>query len=196
MAFENIGDRVRDALREAQVSQKDFAAHAGTSNGFVSEVCRGVKRPSLEILSEFVTRYGVSGSWLLAGIGPMHLRDLEDQPASTPVQRAAAGVQKAAADVVAAAVLLDTPLDPPMASDVEVRWDKLVDGATSSLREEGRKLLHQASASAPVGRARSHSIYALVDRLVAECPEDVERAEVIIDALVRRCAGGSAARSA
>lgn len=74
----SIGARVRTALETAGMTQTEFAALAGTSNGYVSEICRNVKKPSVEVLAALVVHLQFSGTWLLAGIGPPTITD--EQP--------------------------------------------------------------------------------------------------------------------
>jgi hypothetical protein len=70
----------RHALARTRMKQTVFAERAGTSNGSVLEICRGVKKPSLSVLAALV-EIGTSGSWLLTGRGAM--TDAPESPPST-----------------------------------------------------------------------------------------------------------------
>ncbi len=67
MSRSEIGERVRLALKRAGMTQVQFAKIAGTSNGYVSEICRGLKNPSVAVLQALVAETGVDAAWLLLG---------------------------------------------------------------------------------------------------------------------------------
>jgi len=69
MDSEQIGARIKKALEQEGVTMNRFAKMAGQTSGYVGYVCKGLKRPSLEIIDTLVTRFGYSAKWLLSGVG-------------------------------------------------------------------------------------------------------------------------------
>lgn len=77
-----IGKRMQGVLNEAACTQKNFATVEGYSQGYISDVCRGKKGPSLRLIDSFLNRFGVSASWLLAGRGEARV-DTGSAPSTT-----------------------------------------------------------------------------------------------------------------
>ena len=65
----NIGLRIRTVRKGAALKQKEFARALGISQGFISEVEKGIKVPSDPLVLAIVHRYGVDERWLRTGEG-------------------------------------------------------------------------------------------------------------------------------
>lgn len=64
-----IGERVRAALVAAHVSQNEVSRRTGVSQSFISAVCRGESKPSIELVAGLREHYGVSLEWIVLGRG-------------------------------------------------------------------------------------------------------------------------------
>jgi transcriptional regulator with XRE-family HTH domain len=56
----NIGEFIRDLRRNAQISLRQLADQAGVSNPYLSQVERGLRKPSAEVLQQLATALRVS----------------------------------------------------------------------------------------------------------------------------------------
>ncbi|MGE5550998.1 MAG: helix-turn-helix domain-containing protein [Bacteroidota bacterium] len=61
----DIGRRVRKIRGE--MSQKEFAEALGTAPTYISDIERGRTKPSLELLTSIIGKYGVSIDWIITG---------------------------------------------------------------------------------------------------------------------------------
>lgn len=64
-----LGDYIREQRTAAQISIRGLAAKAGVSNPYLSQVERGLRRPSAEILVQIATGLSISVESLLAKAG-------------------------------------------------------------------------------------------------------------------------------
>lgn len=73
-----IGDFIREQRTQAQVSLRQLSKLAGVSNPYLSQVERGLRKPSADILQQIAKGLRISAEqlYIRAGI-------LEDRPAST-----------------------------------------------------------------------------------------------------------------
>jgi transcriptional regulator with XRE-family HTH domain len=78
-----LGSFIRDQREAAQMSLRGLAARAGVSNPYLSQVERGLRRPSAEILAQIARGLSISVESLLARAGV-----LDDAQAPTDVERA------------------------------------------------------------------------------------------------------------
>ena len=69
--LEGLPARLAQVLAFAGISQAELTRRIGMSQGFVSDVLRGVKRPGPEFLLALRKSFGVSIDWLLTGEGTM-----------------------------------------------------------------------------------------------------------------------------
>lgn len=71
----DLGEFIRDQRQSAQLSLRGLAAKAGISNPYLSQVERGLRRPSAEILAQIATGLSISVESMLAraGVLPQHL---------------------------------------------------------------------------------------------------------------------------
>jgi transcriptional regulator with XRE-family HTH domain len=56
----NIGEFIRDLRRNAQISLRQLADQAGVSNPYLSQIERGLRKPSAEVLQQLATALRVS----------------------------------------------------------------------------------------------------------------------------------------
>lgn len=70
-----IGRRIQAALSEEGLSQKRFAEMIGTAQSYMSDVCRGRRKPSLAIVDALASRLGYSTRWILHGEGAPKLAE-------------------------------------------------------------------------------------------------------------------------
>ena len=66
-----IAVRLRQVLAHTELNQRQLAQRLGLSDGFVSQVARGLKRPGTEFFFALRRELGVSIDWLLTGEGSM-----------------------------------------------------------------------------------------------------------------------------
>jgi transcriptional regulator with XRE-family HTH domain len=72
-----IGDFIREQRQQAQVSLRQLSKLAGVSNPYLSQVERGLRRPSAEILQQIAKGLRISAEQLYVRAGI-----LEDRPES------------------------------------------------------------------------------------------------------------------
>lgn len=76
MALQDVGEFIRQQRENAQKSIRDLAKTAGVSNPYLSQIERGVRRPSAEILQQIARALEISAETLyvragiLEGAGP------------------------------------------------------------------------------------------------------------------------------
>lgn len=69
-----IGDFIREQREQAQVSLRQLARLAGVSNPYLSQVERGLRRPSAEILQQIATGLKISAEQLYVRAGILETR--------------------------------------------------------------------------------------------------------------------------
>ena len=74
----DIGGYIRDQRTSAQISLRGLAAKAGVSNPYLSQVERGLRRPSAEILAQIAHGLSISVESLLARAGILDTADTPD----------------------------------------------------------------------------------------------------------------------
>jgi transcriptional regulator with XRE-family HTH domain len=116
----SLGDYIREQRESAQVSLRQLARSAGVSNPYLSQIERGLKKPSAEILQQIATGLRISAETLYVragildeelggggvraavladtGIGERHKRVLLDIYESFRAEHAAASVATSAAE--------------------------------------------------------------------------------------------------
>jgi transcriptional regulator with XRE-family HTH domain len=65
----DLGDFIREQRLAAQISLRGLAARAGVSNPYLSQVERGLRRPSAEILTQIAHGLSISVETMLAKAG-------------------------------------------------------------------------------------------------------------------------------
>lgn len=76
----SLGDYIREQREHAQVSLRQLAKSAGVSNPYLSQIERGLKKPSAEILQQIAKGLRISAETLYVRAGI-----LEDRGASSDV---------------------------------------------------------------------------------------------------------------
>lgn len=79
-----ICSRVRQAVETEQESQRALAGRIGVAQGFLSEVIRGLKMPSIHLLIGMGRELGVSLDWILLGRGAVRFRDKPEGARGSP----------------------------------------------------------------------------------------------------------------
>ena len=74
---ENLGDYLREQRLAAQLSLRQLAEQAGVSNPYLSQIERGLRRPSAEVLQQLAKALRVSAEALYVRAGILDLEDGE-----------------------------------------------------------------------------------------------------------------------
>ncbi|MEU8570198.1 helix-turn-helix transcriptional regulator [Streptomyces pathocidini] len=73
----NLGDFLREQRRSAQLSLRQLADAAGVSNPYLSQIERGLRKPSAEILQQLAKALRISAETLYVQAGILDERDRE-----------------------------------------------------------------------------------------------------------------------
>jgi transcriptional regulator with XRE-family HTH domain len=79
----SIGDYIREQREQAKISMRQLAQNAGVSNPYLSQIERGLRRPSADILQQIAKGLRISAEALYVQAGI-----LEDRPADSGVRSA------------------------------------------------------------------------------------------------------------
>ena len=79
----SIGDYIREQREQARISMRQLAQQAGVSNPYLSQIERGLRKPSADILQQLAKGLRISAEALYVQAGI-----LEDRPADTGVRSA------------------------------------------------------------------------------------------------------------
>jgi transcriptional regulator with XRE-family HTH domain len=71
----SLGDYIREQRESAQVSLRQLAKSAGVSNPYLSQIERGLKKPSAEILSQIAKGLRISAETLYVQAGILDERE-------------------------------------------------------------------------------------------------------------------------
>src|SRR3954447_6228995 len=80
----DLGAYLREQRESAQLSLRQLAEMAGVSNPYLSQIERGLKRPSAEILQQIAKGLQVSAESLYVRAGILDERVADGDPAATP----------------------------------------------------------------------------------------------------------------
>ena len=69
MVLRDVGDYIREQRRAAQVSLRALARSAGVSNPYLSQIERGLRKPSAEILQQIAKALRISAEQLYVQAG-------------------------------------------------------------------------------------------------------------------------------
>ncbi len=83
MSVSSIGEYIREQREQAKISLRQLAAAAGVSNPYLSQIERGLRRPSAEILQQIAKGLRISAEALYVQAGI-----LEDRPPDSGVRAA------------------------------------------------------------------------------------------------------------
>jgi transcriptional regulator with XRE-family HTH domain len=78
-----IGDYIRQQREQARISMRQLAEQAGVSNPYLSQIERGLRKPSADILQQIAKGLRISAEALYVQAGI-----LEDRPADSGVRSA------------------------------------------------------------------------------------------------------------
>ncbi len=81
--WRDLGDFIRDQRRATQLSLRKLADRAGVSNPYLSQIERGLRRPSAEILQQIAHALEISAETLYVRAGI-----LEERPPETDITQA------------------------------------------------------------------------------------------------------------
>ena len=79
----SIGDYIREQREQARISMRQLAQQAGVSNPYLSQIERGLRKPSADILQQLAKGLRISAEALYVQAGI-----LEDRPADSGVRSA------------------------------------------------------------------------------------------------------------
>jgi transcriptional regulator with XRE-family HTH domain len=79
----SIGEYIREQREQAKISMRQLAATAGVSNPYLSQIERGLRKPSADILQQIAKGLRISAEALYVQAGI-----LEDRPADSGVRSA------------------------------------------------------------------------------------------------------------
>ena len=71
----DLGDFIRDQRRAAQISLRELAKQAGVSNPYLSQIERGLRKPSAEILQQIAKGLRISAEALYVQAGILEERE-------------------------------------------------------------------------------------------------------------------------
>jgi len=78
-----LGDYIREQRSNAQISLRQLARLAGVSNPYLSQIERGLRKPSAEILQQIAKALRISAEALYVQAGILEERDVDsDVPAA------------------------------------------------------------------------------------------------------------------
>lgn len=69
----NLGQRIKHIRELKGLTQQEFASSLGITQGFLSEIERGIKPPSETLLLLIAYRYAINYDWLRTGEGEIFL---------------------------------------------------------------------------------------------------------------------------
>ena len=82
-AIRDLGAYIRDQRRSAEISLRQLAKLAGVSNPYLSQIERGLRKPSAEILQQIAKALRISAEALYVQAGILEERDVDsDVPAA------------------------------------------------------------------------------------------------------------------
>ena len=73
----SLGEFLRDQRKGAQLSLRQLAEQAGVSNPYLSQIERGLRKPSAEVLQQLAKALRVSAETLYVRAGILNLDDSE-----------------------------------------------------------------------------------------------------------------------
>ncbi|MEU7554934.1 helix-turn-helix transcriptional regulator [Streptomyces sp. NPDC044571] len=74
----NLGEFLRDQRRQAQLSLRQLADAAGVSNPYLSQIERGLRKPSADILQQLAKALRISAETLYVQAGILDERDRDE----------------------------------------------------------------------------------------------------------------------
>src|SRR5690349_20521714 len=81
----NLGEYLREQRRNAQLSLRQLAEAAGVSNPYLSQIERGLRKPSAEILQQLAKALRISAETLYVQAGILDERDRDSVSMHTAI---------------------------------------------------------------------------------------------------------------
>src|SRR6201996_5918225 len=75
LSVRGLGDYIREQRRTAQISLRQLARQAGVSNPYLSQIERGLRKPSAEILQQIAKALRISAEALYVQAGILEERE-------------------------------------------------------------------------------------------------------------------------
>lgn len=158
----DLGEFIREQRQAAQISLRGLAAKAGVSNPYLSQVERGLRRPSAEILAQIARGLSISVETMLAKAGiletaeaPEVLVAIRADPVLTERQKAVlvdiySALRKEAQAVAdAAPAVAAPPAAPPAAAPADAALQAVATSRTGAEPAAGPGLTHEPTPTNP-----------------------------------------------
>lgn len=84
----SLGDYLREQRRQAELSLRQLADMTGVSNPYLSQIERGLRRPSAEVLNQLAKALRVSAEALYVRAGLLDPDDAAEEPEESGVEAA------------------------------------------------------------------------------------------------------------
>jgi transcriptional regulator with XRE-family HTH domain len=78
----DIGEFIRDLRRNARISLRELADRAGVSNPYLSQIERGLRKPSAEVLAQIADALRISTPLMYLRAGLLNEKDGQGVPAA------------------------------------------------------------------------------------------------------------------
>ncbi|MGE5828862.1 MAG: helix-turn-helix domain-containing protein, partial [Micromonosporaceae bacterium] len=78
----DIGEFIRDLRHNARISLRELAERAGVSNPYLSQIERGLRKPSAEVLGQIASALRVSTPLMYLRAGLLNEKDGQGVPAA------------------------------------------------------------------------------------------------------------------
>jgi transcriptional regulator with XRE-family HTH domain len=144
----SIGDYIREQREQARISVRQLAQSAGVSNPYLSQIERGLRKPSADILQQIAKGLRISAEALYVQAGI-----LEDRPADTGVR---------------SALLAD--------ADLSERQKQVLIEIYESFRKENAAAAQAQAAQAEAGTAQAQAGTAQAEAGTAQAASDAAQA--------------------
>ena len=118
-AVADLGEYIREQRRQAELSMRKLADLAGVSNPYLSQIERGLKRPSAEILQQIARALEVSAEQLYVRAGILDEAPDSDLVASIRAQDDLTADQKQVLIRIYESFLAENSEGRPSSSDAE-----------------------------------------------------------------------------
>lgn len=73
VVIESVGTRIRQILKETELTQQEFANDIGVTRNYITKVAAGSERISLSLALLIERTYGYSHDWILYGELPVRM---------------------------------------------------------------------------------------------------------------------------
>ena len=90
----DIGEFIRDLRHNARISLRELADRAGVSNPYLSQIERGLRKPSAEVLAQIASALRVSTPLMYLRAGLLNEKDGQSVPAAIAADDDLTGSQK------------------------------------------------------------------------------------------------------